>query len=66
MRVRMRLVGANGRAEGIKIAQEMLLEAKDEFSGVYLMPSYNRCEIALEVLGQARAFCQSGDATARP
>lgn len=50
VRERMRLAGANGREEGVKIAQEILLEARKEFAGVYLMPSYNRCEIALEVL----------------
>ena len=49
-RERMREAGSNGRAEGVKLAQEILLEAKDEFDGVYLMPSYNRCEIALSVL----------------
>ncbi len=47
---RMRAAGPNGRAEGIKMAQEFLLQAKDEFQGVYLMPSYNRVDIALEVL----------------
>jgi homocysteine S-methyltransferase len=50
VRGRMRRAGANGRAEGIKIGQEILREAKKEFAGVYLMPSYNRCEIAIEVL----------------
>lgn len=47
---RMRAAGPNGQAEGIKMAQELLLEAKDEFQGVYLMPSFNRVDIALEVL----------------
>ncbi|MBN1937821.1 MAG: bifunctional homocysteine S-methyltransferase/methylenetetrahydrofolate reductase, partial [Anaerolineae bacterium] len=47
---RMRAAGPNGRAEGVKLAQEFLLQAQDEFQGVYLMPSYNRVEIALEVL----------------
>jgi homocysteine S-methyltransferase len=47
---RMRRAGANGREEGVRIAQEILLAAQGMFQGVYLMPSYNRHEIALEVL----------------
>lgn len=48
---RMRAAGANGRDEGVRLAQEMLLEARDLFQGVYLMPSYNRHDMALDVLG---------------
>ncbi len=47
---KMRQAGANGRAQGIQMAQEFLLQAQGEFQGVYLMPSYNRVEIALQVL----------------
>ncbi len=47
---RMESAGAEGRAAGVAMAQELLLEAKDEFQGVYLMPSFNRHEVALEVL----------------
>ncbi len=47
---RMRAAGANGRDEGVRLAQEMLLEAKGLFQGVYLMPSYNRHDMALDVL----------------
>ncbi len=47
---RMRAAGANAREEGVLLAQEMLAEARDLFQGVYLMPSYNRHEMALEVL----------------
>jgi len=54
VRERMRQAGAEGRAEGIKLAQETLEQARDEFQGVYLMPSYNRCEIALAVLEALR------------
>jgi hypothetical protein len=31
--------------------QELLLQARDRFQGVYLMPSYNRHDMALDVLG---------------
>lgn len=55
---RMRIAGSNGRAEGVKMAQELLLELKDlpYVQGVYLMPSFGRYELAcqvLEVLGEA-------------
>jgi homocysteine S-methyltransferase len=47
---RMRRAGADGRGEGIRLAQETLMAAYERFQGVYLMPSYNRCEVALAVL----------------
>lgn len=47
---RMRRAGPDGRNEGVRLAQEILLEAGESFQGVYLMPSYNRCEVALTVL----------------
>jgi len=47
---RMRLAGANGREEGIRMAQDILIQAFGRFQGVYLMPSYNRHDMALEVL----------------
>ena len=49
---RMRLAGANGRQEGVKMAQELLLELQElpYVQGVYLMPSFGRYELACEVL----------------
>jgi methionine synthase / methylenetetrahydrofolate reductase(NADPH) len=49
---RMRLAGPNGRQEGVKMAQELLLELKElpYVQGVYLMPSFGRYELACEVL----------------
>lgn len=49
---RMRLAGANGRQEGVAMAQELLLELKGlpYVQGVYLMPSFGRYELACEVL----------------
>jgi homocysteine S-methyltransferase len=49
-RERMRLAGSQGRSEGVKMAQELLLEARDEVHGVYIMPSFHRYEVAAEVL----------------
>ena len=47
---RMKEAGANGRAVGVEIAQEMLLASKDRVDGVYIMPSFGRYEVAAEVL----------------
>ncbi|MBW7885782.1 MAG: bifunctional homocysteine S-methyltransferase/methylenetetrahydrofolate reductase, partial [Caldilineaceae bacterium] len=49
---RMRKAGPNGRQEGVKMAQELLLELKElpYVQGVYLMPSFGRYETACEVL----------------
>jgi homocysteine S-methyltransferase len=49
---RMRLAGPNGRREGVRMAQELLLELKElpYVQGVYLMPSFGRYEVACEVL----------------
>ncbi len=49
---RMRLAGPNGREEGVKMAQELLLELKElpHVQGVYLMPSFGRYELACQVL----------------
>lgn len=49
---RMRKAGPNGREEGVKMAQELLLELKElpHVQGVYLMPSFGRYELACQVL----------------
>jgi methionine synthase / methylenetetrahydrofolate reductase(NADPH) len=50
--VRMEAAGADGRKEGVKMAQELLLELMElpKVQGVYLMPSFGRYEVACEVL----------------
>ncbi len=40
----------NARAEGVKIAREMLAAVRDRVQGAYLMPPLGRYELALEVL----------------
>jgi methionine synthase / methylenetetrahydrofolate reductase(NADPH) len=42
--------GAEGRAEGIRIAREMLGEVKDRVVGAYVMPPFSKYAAALEVL----------------
>lgn len=49
---RMRKAGPNGREEGVKMAQELLLQLRElpHVQGVYLMPSFGRYELACQVL----------------
>jgi len=47
---RMKAAGPDGRAEGVKMAQELLREVRDLVQGVYIMPSFNRWEVAAEVI----------------
>ncbi|MDQ3250123.1 MAG: bifunctional homocysteine S-methyltransferase/methylenetetrahydrofolate reductase [Chloroflexota bacterium] len=49
---RMRKAGAQGRQEGVQMAQELLFELKElpHVQGVYLMPSFGRYELACQVL----------------
>lgn len=49
---RMARAGAQGRREGVRMAQELLLELMEmpKVQGVYLMPSFGRYEVACEVL----------------
>ncbi len=49
-RDRMRRAGAEGRREGVRMAQDLLLEARPEVQGIYIMPSFGRYEVAAEVL----------------
>lgn len=47
---RMHAAGPDGRKEGVRMAQELLLELMPMAQGVYLMPSFGRYEVAAEVL----------------
>ena len=49
-RHRMKLADKDGRAEGVKMAQELLQELTPHAEGVYLMPSFGRYETAAEVI----------------
>ncbi len=50
IRKRMFEAGENGPIAGVEIAREFLLEVKDLVSGIYLMPPFNKFEMAGEVL----------------
>lgn len=45
VRLRMRTAGEQGREEGLKMAQELLTQARSMVQGVYLMPSYGRYDV---------------------
>jgi homocysteine S-methyltransferase len=47
---RMKAAGPNGRKEGVKMARELLREVRDLINGVYIMPSFGRYEVAVEVM----------------
>ncbi|MCJ7508716.1 MAG: bifunctional homocysteine S-methyltransferase/methylenetetrahydrofolate reductase [candidate division Zixibacteria bacterium] len=49
-RDRMKQAGEGGIEEGISIAREFLKETKEMISGVYLIPSFGKVELALEVV----------------
>jgi homocysteine S-methyltransferase len=46
----MHAAGPDGRKEGVRMAQELLVELLPIAQGVYLMPSFGRYEVAAEVL----------------
>lgn len=52
IRKRMKQAGSgdSARAEGVKIAQETLLEVKDRVVGAYIMPPFGRYSAALQIL----------------
>lgn len=49
-RERMRRAGPDGRKEGIRMAQDLLLEAQSMVQGTYIMPSFGRYEVAADVI----------------
>ncbi len=49
-RRRMKDAGERGVEEGIRLAQELLIEAKDFVAGTYLMPSFGRYEVCGELV----------------
>jgi homocysteine S-methyltransferase len=55
-RARMHEAGANGRQEGIAMAQELLNYAYKKVAGAYLMPSFGRYEVCAQVLEAVPEF----------
>lgn len=50
IRERMRRAGENGRAEGLKIAQELWQQIAEFARGVYIMPPFHRYELVAELV----------------
>ncbi|MCC6873431.1 MAG: bifunctional homocysteine S-methyltransferase/methylenetetrahydrofolate reductase [Sandaracinaceae bacterium] len=52
IRERMRKAGGGpeGRAEGVRIAREMLAQVRDRVAGAYIMPPFGKHELALQVI----------------
>ncbi len=58
--IRGRIAGAGDRApaEGVRIAQELLLSVRERAQGVYLMPAFGRYDLVaavIDALGRSRA-----------
>ncbi len=49
VRASMREAGEHGHEAGLKLAQELLVEARTMIQGVYLMPSYGRYDVVSEL-----------------
>lgn len=56
--------GEEGRNEGIRIAQEALLDCRPMVHGTYVMPPFNRFDMALKVVDVIPEFAQAGAKTA--
>jgi homocysteine S-methyltransferase len=54
VRARMAAAGADGLAEGARLATTLLTEARGQVDGVYLMPSFGRYEQIIDVVRAAR------------
>ena len=50
IRARMRRAGEKGIEEGIQIAWELIEYASPHFAGIYIMPPFNRYQIAVELI----------------
>jgi len=42
--------GDEAHAEGVRLAQEALLAARERAQGVYIMPPFNKVELAVRVI----------------
>ena len=50
VRERMKDAGEKGGEMGLEMARDLLRQARTQFAGAYLMPSFGRYEMVLEVL----------------
>lgn len=54
--------GAQARAEGVRIAQEILEEVKDQVVGAYVMPPFGRYTTALQIVQSIAGYPEYNDA----
>jgi homocysteine S-methyltransferase len=54
IRARMREAGENGLAEGKAIARELIAAARGAVQGIYLIPSFNRYDVAVELVEEIK------------
>ncbi|MBU0508088.1 bifunctional homocysteine S-methyltransferase/methylenetetrahydrofolate reductase [bacterium] len=50
IREAMRNAGTEGTRVGVELAQKLLLETRSSVQGIYLMPPFNKFEMAVEIL----------------
>ncbi|GAB4534812.1 MAG: bifunctional homocysteine S-methyltransferase/methylenetetrahydrofolate reductase [Anaerolineae bacterium] len=55
IRQRMQRAGEDGPQEGVRMACELLEELAGLVQGIYLMPAFNRFDLAAEIIEQVRA-----------
>jgi len=51
---RMQLAGENAPNEGIRVALELIEEMRSWASGIYLMPAFNRFDLAAEIIEEVK------------
>src|SRR5262249_41228531 len=54
IRGRLKAAGENGQEEGLRVAQELLEQARGFIQGVYLQPSYRRYDVVTELIKTLR------------
>ncbi|MDD2694774.1 MAG: bifunctional homocysteine S-methyltransferase/methylenetetrahydrofolate reductase [Anaerolineales bacterium] len=59
MRRRMQLAGERAPQEGVAIALELVAQVKDWANGIYLMPAFNRYDLAAEIVEGCRQVAPS-------
>ena len=55
-RSRMKAAGEHGMEEGVKLAQELLLQARTLVAGIYFMPSFGRFEVCGELVRWSNSY----------
>ncbi|MDZ4159604.1 MAG: methylenetetrahydrofolate reductase, partial [Anaerolineaceae bacterium] len=55
LRQRMRQAGENGLSTGVQIAIELIEQVRSFAQGIYLVPAFNRFDIAAEIIDAVRS-----------